>query len=85
MVICFNCGKNSYFAISCLKLKDIGNIKEIEEEKMSNKLEKEEPQGKTPPQCNGTLQLRLQWVLLLGWVYRYDKNNNVITTGGVVA
>jgi len=27
----------------CLELKDIGNIKEIEEEEMSNKLGKEEP------------------------------------------
>jgi len=29
--------------MSCLELKDIGNIKEIEEEEMSNKLGKEEP------------------------------------------
>jgi len=43
MVICFNCRKDSYFIISCLELKDIGNIKEIEEEETSNKLEKEEP------------------------------------------
>jgi len=43
MVMCFNCGKNSYFAISCPELKDIGNIKEIKEEEMSNKLGKEEP------------------------------------------
>jgi len=43
MVICFNCGKNSYFAISCPELKDMGNIKGIEEEETSNKLEKEEP------------------------------------------
>jgi len=42
MVIYFNYRKDSYFAISCLKLKDIGNIKEIEEEEMSNKLGKEE-------------------------------------------
>jgi len=42
MVICFNCGKNSYFTTSCLELKDIGNIKEIEKEETSNKLEKEE-------------------------------------------
>jgi len=21
----------------------------------------------------------------MGWVYRYNKNNNIITTGGVVA
>jgi len=43
MVTCFNCGKDSYFTISCPELKDIGNIKEIEEEEMSNKLGKEEP------------------------------------------
>jgi len=43
MVTCFNYGKNSYFTTSYLELKDIGNIKEIEEEEMSNKLEKEEP------------------------------------------
>jgi len=43
MVICFNCGKDSYFATFCLELKDIGNIKEIEEEETSNKLRKEEP------------------------------------------
>ena len=44
-VICFNCGKNSYFVSSCPELKDIGDIKEIEkeEEKISNKLGKEEP------------------------------------------
>jgi hypothetical protein len=29
--------------MSCLELKDIGNIKEIEEEEMSNKSGKEEP------------------------------------------
>jgi len=43
MVTCFNYGKDSYFAMSCLELKDIGNIKEIEEEEMSNKSGKEEP------------------------------------------
>ena len=43
-VTCFNCGKDSYFALSCPELKDIGNIKEIEEEEeeTSNKLGKEE-------------------------------------------
>jgi len=41
--------KDSYFTLPCLKLKDIGNIKEIEEEKVSNKLEKEEPPKKTLP------------------------------------
>jgi len=43
MVTCYNCGKDGYFALSCLELKDIGNIKEIEEGEMSDKLEKEEP------------------------------------------
>jgi len=43
MVIYFNCRKDSYFTISYLELKDIGNIKEIEEEEISNKLGKEEP------------------------------------------
>ena len=41
--MCFNYRKDSYFTLSCLGLKDIGNINEIEEKKMSNKLEKEEP------------------------------------------
>ena len=41
----FNCGKNNYFTLSCLELKNINNIKEIEkeEEETSNKLKKEEP------------------------------------------
>jgi len=43
MVTCFNYRKDNYFATSCLELKDIGNIKEIEEEELSNKLGKEEP------------------------------------------
>jgi len=43
IVTCFNCGKDSYYALSYLELKDIGNIKNIEEEEMSNKLEKKEP------------------------------------------
>jgi len=43
MVTCFNYGKNSFFTTSYLELKDIGNIKKIEEEKTSNKLEKKEP------------------------------------------
>ena len=43
MVICFNCRKDSYFTISYLELKDIGDIKEIEEEETSDKLGKEEP------------------------------------------
>ena len=40
MATCFNCRKNNHFALSCLELKDIGNIKEIKEEEMSNKLKK---------------------------------------------
>jgi hypothetical protein len=43
MVTCFNYRKDGYFTTSCLELKDIGNIKEIEEEETSNKLGKEEP------------------------------------------
>jgi len=43
MVTCFNYRKDSYFTTSYPELKDIGNIKEIEEEEMSNKLGKEEP------------------------------------------
>jgi len=43
MVTCYNRGKDNHFALSCLKPKDIDNIKEIEKEEMSNKLEKEEP------------------------------------------
>jgi hypothetical protein len=41
--MCFNCGKDGYFALSCPELKDIGDIKEIEEGETSNKLGKEEP------------------------------------------
>jgi len=43
MVTCFNYRKVSYFTLSYLKLKDIGNIKEIEKEEISNKLGKKEP------------------------------------------
>jgi len=43
MVTCFNYRKDSYFILSCLELKNIGNIKEMEEEEMFNKLGKEEP------------------------------------------
>ena len=43
IVICFNCKKDSHFTLSCLKLKVIGNIKEIEEKKIFNKLKKEKP------------------------------------------
>jgi len=40
--MCYNCGKNRHFILSCLKLKNIGDIKEIKEEEISNKLGKEE-------------------------------------------
>jgi len=43
MVTCFNYGKDSYFTTSCPEPKDIGNIKDIEKEEMSNKLGKKEP------------------------------------------
>ena len=43
MVTCYNYGKNSYFTSSYLELEDIGNIKEIEEEDISNELGKDEP------------------------------------------
>jgi hypothetical protein len=43
MVTCFNYRKDGYFTISCLELKDMGDIKEIEEEEISNKSGKEEP------------------------------------------
>ena len=43
IVTCFNYRKDSYFTLSCLELEDIGNVKEIEEEEMSNKLKKEKP------------------------------------------
>jgi hypothetical protein len=39
-VTCFKYRKNSHFASSCPELKDIVNIKEIEEEEMSNKSKK---------------------------------------------
>ena len=43
IVIYFNCKKDSYYILSYLELKDIGNIKEIKEEEISNKLRKEGP------------------------------------------
>jgi len=52
MVICFNYKKDSYFVLSCLELKDRGNIKEIEEEEMSNKLKKRNPREKLPPKVS---------------------------------
>ena len=42
MVIYYNYGKDSYFTLSCLEIKDIGDIKEIEEGEISDKSGKEE-------------------------------------------
>ena len=39
----YNYRKDSYFTLSCLELRDIGNIKKIEEGEISNELGKEEP------------------------------------------
>ena len=39
----FNYKKDRYFTSSCPELKDIGDIKEIEEEEASNELGKDEP------------------------------------------
>jgi len=41
--MCFNYGKDGYFATFCPEPKDTGNIKEIKEEETPNKLGKEEP------------------------------------------
>jgi hypothetical protein len=41
-VIYYNYNKEGYFALSYLELKDIGDIKEIEEGETSNELGKEE-------------------------------------------
>jgi len=41
--IYFNCGKDRYFTLFCLEPKDIGDIEEIEEGEISDKLGKEEP------------------------------------------
>jgi len=43
LAIYYNCDKEGYFTLSCLELKDIGDIKEIEEEETSDELGKEEP------------------------------------------
>ena len=43
IVMCYNCRQDKYFALFCLEPKNIYNIKEIEEEKMFDKLGKEEP------------------------------------------
>jgi hypothetical protein len=39
----YNYDKEGYFTLSYLELKDIGNIKEIEEGEISNKSGKEKP------------------------------------------
>jgi hypothetical protein len=41
--MCYNYNKEGYFTLSCLELKDIGDIKEIEEGETSDKSGKEEP------------------------------------------
>jgi len=41
--MCFNYRKKGHFALSCPELKDINNIKEIEEGVAFNKLGKEKP------------------------------------------
>ena len=38
----YNCNKDGHYALSCLQLKNTGDIKEMEEGEISNKLEKEE-------------------------------------------
>jgi hypothetical protein len=43
LAICYNYNKEGYFTLSYLELRDIGDIKEIEEGEISNKLGKEEP------------------------------------------
>ena len=40
---CYNCDREGYFTLSCPELKDIGDIKEMEEGETSDKLGKEEP------------------------------------------
>jgi len=42
-VICYNCDKDGHFALSCLKPKNTGDIKEIKEGEISDKLGKKEP------------------------------------------
>jgi len=43
LTTCYNCNKEGYFTLSCLELRDIGDIKEIEEGETSDKLGKGEP------------------------------------------
>ena len=42
MVICYNYDKDGHYALSGLQLKNIGDIKEMEEGEISNKLGKKE-------------------------------------------
>jgi len=49
LAICYNYNKENYFTLFYLKLKDIGNIKEIEEGEISNKLGKKRTLGKDSP------------------------------------
>jgi hypothetical protein len=42
MVTCYNYKKDSYYVLSCLEPKNMGNIKEIKED-ISKELGKEEP------------------------------------------
>ena len=48
-VIYFNCRKYSYFILSCLKPKVIGNIKKIKEKEIFNKLKKKIFKKRFPP------------------------------------
>jgi len=42
IVICYNCGKDKYFTLFYLKLKNISDIKKIKKEEIFDKLGKEE-------------------------------------------
>ena len=44
----YNCNKDRYYALSCLQLKNIGDIKEMEEGEISNELEKKRTLGEDP-------------------------------------
>ena len=48
LVTYFNYRKDSYFILSCLEPKDIGNIKEIKEEEIFNKLKKKNLKKHSP-------------------------------------
>jgi hypothetical protein len=43
LAIYYNCNKEGYFTLSCLELKNNGDIKEMEEGEISEELGKEEP------------------------------------------